>query len=355
MTTDGKMGKPPVFRKELNIRNLYRLMEKNLLVSWYSAYQNLYSRRFLPRTALISYPVYGVSLLGQIYGLMKLAKGRHAFLKASYDSNGKRSFRIRDTNSQFHSIYFTRYADGYEPDVAGAIDLFLKPGGVFMDIGSNWGHHSFKAVIDKQAQAIIFEPNPTVFEDVVRIAKDLDVSSRIKAYNLALSDAETEISLEQNYFESGVASISPEFSKGPLASHRYLRLVKNLLKLPTMRYKVKVQPLDSFAFPRIDVIKIDAEGVELEILKGASKTLGTCRPVIVFEYHSEDKTSYQGYSTLFSSLNYKLFQIDCKKVGVDGNRYMYTIDEVKALERDTQYNLIAAPVEFDWDALNARQ
>jgi len=39
--------------------------------------------------------------------------------------------------------------------------------------------------------------------------------------------------------------------------------------------------------PYIDVIKIDVEGAGAEIIKGATKTIIKCKPVIFFEVHNK--------------------------------------------------------------------
>lgn len=45
----------------------------------------------------------------------------------------------------------------------------------------------------------------------------------------------------------------------------------------------KIVTLDSLGFTNIDFIKIDCEGYEFPIVKGASETLKRCRPVVIVE------------------------------------------------------------------------
>lgn len=45
----------------------------------------------------------------------------------------------------------------------------------------------------------------------------------------------------------------------------------------------KIRTLDSFDLPTIDFMKIDCEGYEFPVLKGAAETLRRCKPVIVVE------------------------------------------------------------------------
>lgn len=46
---------------------------------------------------------------------------------------------------------------------------------------------------------------------------------------------------------------------------------------------VEVVPLDALALPRLDLLKIEVESMELELLHGAEATLRRCRPVIFVE------------------------------------------------------------------------
>jgi FkbM family methyltransferase len=46
--------------------------------------------------------------------------------------------------------------------------------------------------------------------------------------------------------------------------------------------------LDSFGFTDVDFIKIDVEGLEASVVKGAEETIRRCRPVMVVEQKGED-------------------------------------------------------------------
>jgi Methyltransferase FkbM domain len=46
-----------------------------------------------------------------------------------------------------------------------------------------------------------------------------------------------------------------------------------------------VRTLDSFQFPRVDLLKVDVEGYELEVLKGSLDTIARCHPDMMIEMH----------------------------------------------------------------------
>lgn len=59
----------------------------------------------------------------------------------------------------------------------------------------------------------------------------------------------------------------------------------------------EVRTLDSFQLQDVDLIKIDTEGYELPVLRGAADTLTRCRPVVVVE-QKRLMASEMGFPTL---------------------------------------------------------
>jgi hypothetical protein len=70
--------------------------------------------------------------------------------------------------------------------------------------------------------------------------------------------------------------------------------------------RVRGQPLDSFDFPRVDLVKLDAEGFEGQVLEGARSTIDRCRPVIILENDVSDKRAIETVE-LLHSLSYSLY------------------------------------------------
>jgi FkbM family methyltransferase len=74
--------------------------------------------------------------------------------------------------------------------------------------------------------------------------------------------------------------------------------------------EVQAVSLDSFGFKRLDLIKIDVEGMEFDVLEGASQCIANYHPIIVVEWFKSDKGKLKSwlerlrYVTIEDGLNF---------------------------------------------------
>jgi hypothetical protein len=153
------------------------LIEENLLIRIYKYCGEKSSNR------LSSYWSYLVFILFRRIAFALVARDIKLPTTAYYE---EKKFVARSTNSQYYSIYFEDYNQIYEPDVFAVIELFLPQDGVFIDVGSNWGHHTFIAALEKNAKVYSFEPNRSVFADLIGIARSLVAKHMCKALTLVV-------------------------------------------------------------------------------------------------------------------------------------------------------------------------
>ena len=79
---------------------------------------------------------------------------------------------------------------------------------------------------------------------------------------------------------------------------------------------VSIKKADSFIneMKKVDFVKIDVEGYELEVLLGMRTIISKYRPIIVFEYligYSERmELSYSDFIKFFSSFDYSLHYLN---------------------------------------------
>jgi FkbM family methyltransferase len=221
------------------------------------------------------------------------------------------------------------------------LQYFLRDGDVLADIGANWGHHSFQAIKNKSVNVLAFEPIPLIVEDINRVAHDLNVEDKIQVFDCALSEKNGTTELIQNYFESGVASIEHlVFEKSKRGT---ISKLHQLLKLTPIKQLVQVRSFDSFEFSKLNFMKIDAEGAEIAILRGARDSINKFKPYICFEYHSGDLQGLSEFSNFFAGLDYVMYKINVEKDKISHfiNRIFLTRLKKNNLKKFTQHNILA--------------
>jgi FkbM family methyltransferase len=70
---------------------------------------------------------------------------------------------------------------------------------------------------------------------------------------------------------------------------------------------VKVMTIDSLGLPRLDFLKIDVEGMEVDVLKGGSNTIRREQPFAWVEYWKSNLTEIKAQ---FAGLDYKFYIMD---------------------------------------------
>jgi FkbM family methyltransferase len=144
----------------------------------------------------------------------------------------------------------------------------IKKNHVVFDIGANVGAHSkiFSKLIGKDGFVHCFEPVPETFQ---MLEDSLVNSENVKLNNLAAGDSETMMEISYDPDDSEKAT-----------------LLRQSIPASSMR-TVKVLPLDNYArevnLKRLDFLKCDVEGFELNALTGLKNTLAIHRPKISVE------------------------------------------------------------------------
>jgi len=161
---------------------------------------------------------------------------------------------------------------------------------IALDIGGHIGNHSvFFSKLFKKVYA--FEPNPETF----RFLKfNLENIKNAHCFNYGASNKNATLSLQTLENNSGASKIVTKKNK------------KN--------YICKFKKLDNLKFlkKKIDLIKIDVEGHEVEALDGMIKIVKKNMPIILFEN--------------MSNLNQEKF---INKLKISGYKYFYSLNRKK--------------------------
>ena len=181
--------------------------------------------------------------------------------------------------NQMSAIIRCSLNDGIHPDQNGEHWLMQRVAGdlqFFVDVGANVGEYSSSilALTDSSCKGLAFEPSPLAFAALsTKLAAAID--KRLSIFQMALSDS------------VGVANFHMESNSGETSS-----LVRHHSQVDAQVVQIQTTTLDAAIkrfgdAQRIDLVKIDAEGFDLRVLKGASELLSNHRvAVIQFEYNA---------------------------------------------------------------------
>ena len=168
-----------------------------------------------------------------------------------------------------------------------AISRLLAPTDTVCDIGANKGAFTFwLARWCRRGHVIAFEPQIDIAERLARDCRFFGFSNvRVEPAGVYSSSTTLELSVPRGH--------------GPGASFNTPAVSTDAVSVP-----VRVVALDDYfaAEERIALLKIDVEGAELEVFRGAERILKTFHPLLVFEcenrhlreYRVEDVFSYLG-------------------------------------------------------------
>ena len=164
----------------------------------------------------------------------------------------------------------------YEPGATALVLDALGPGDVFVDIGANSGYFTVLAAlrVGPGGRVLAFEPNPVVRRQLAHHVAINGVSDRVSVSDVAIAGGNKD---DGQLFVScwpendGIASLTPSaetVARGGLRADRSVQV-----RVRTFDNWMRATPL-----PRIDLLKIDVEGAELQVLSGMSETVATLRP-----------------------------------------------------------------------------
>jgi len=144
----------------------------------------------------------------------------------------------------------------------------LNEGDVVVDAGAHIGVFTVRASlkVGKIGKVYAFEPERENFKYLSLNTKGLE---NVEILEVALWGSEGTKTLYHNKGNTGGHSLFPD---------RY--------RCPT--YEVKTVQLDNVVIDNVDFLKIDVEGSELEVLKGAKRILEDYRPFIAMEIHTKE-------------------------------------------------------------------
>jgi FkbM family methyltransferase len=203
-----------------------------------------------------------------------------------------------DTISNFLATY------GYwENDLIKYVEKYLNDNSIILDIGANIGTWSIPLAI-KNRKIYSFEPYDSSYYALCGNIFLNNKESLIYPRHCAITDninRKTKIQLSESINIGGCKLIETNNSE--------------------QKNKYTLETLDSFQFDKIDLIKIDVEGHELNVLKSGEQTILKYKPVILFECWDIESHHWNDIpNTNVELMNYiKSLGYQINKIDIDGN------------------------------------
>ena len=171
----------------------------------------------------------------------------------------------------------------YEKGTLYFIASCLNRGDCFIDIGANIGLMSIFAsqCVGNSGKILAFEAHPETHELLLENIQ-LNKIENIKTFNFALGNETGKATIYDNWnVNRGGASlvIHAENSTG---------------------FEVDVKTLDEVIQNDFQpkMIKIDVEGFEFQVLKGATNTIKNCKPILIIEFSVSRENQYDPFEMI---------------------------------------------------------
>ena len=184
----------------------------------------------------------------------------------------------------------------YDKQTKRIMQIVLEDESTFIDVGSHKGEVLELALkISKKGKHFAFEPIPYLFQKL-----NDKYGSKCEVLNFGLSDQKKQSSFQH-------VTTNPAYSGIKKRTYPKEEQVETIqIQLDTLDNQLKQHD-------RVDMIKIDVEGAELEVLRGAKKIIEKFHPIIVFEHglgaSDHYNTSPEDILSFFDDHQYQLFTL----------------------------------------------
>lgn len=164
----------------------------------------------------------------------------------------------------------------------------IRPGMTVVEAGANMGAHSVDmAKACAPGPFYAFEPQPRLFQ--------------VLCANMALNDVGNALAYPDGLGEREDTAVVPLFDYSRQGNFGGISLRSG----EAAGISVRIRTLDSLELPACGLIKIDVEGYEGQVLRGARETIARCRPYLYVE--NDRAEQQQDLISLIVELGYRLF------------------------------------------------
>lgn len=240
------------------------------------------------------------------------------------------------------------YHQGYEADEFNLVKELTKNSHFFIDVGANTGIFSiYAATANPSLKVLSFEPHPSNF---IRFKKNIFLNqlTNVAPFPLALGAEEKTI----QFTVPADHSLSTTSSANENFTEHFHNMVYEKIKVNQSTLDIALQ---DHLITACDLLKIDVEYYELDVLRGAIKTLSEKRPMVLIEILQYDRLVKQ-FPEMKGKLN-ENHAMDILMLLLQFGYFPYSIENmgVRALHSElgeqTNRNFLFIPKKIDGDFL----
>jgi FkbM family methyltransferase len=171
----------------------------------------------------------------------------------------------------------------WEPFETELVRRIVRPGQTFLDIGAHIGYYSLVAAraMEGRGRVFSFEPSPVNFALLEENVRMNGLDGVIRPTHAALFREPSEIELYLAEHNSGDNRIYPSTPEEDTYVNGHLSGERRVVKVPALKGD---DFLAEQGVEKVDVIKLDVQGAEMDVLHGLSRTLKSPDLVIFTEF-----------------------------------------------------------------------
>lgn len=210
-------------------------------------------------------------------GFNKLIKGRDGYF-------------VYNENDQYVGASLANYGE-FSRVEADFFAQVCKPGDNVIEVGANIGAHTvgLAKMVGSQGNILAFEPQRIVFQT---LCANISINSltNVKCFQYAVGDINGQV-------------LVPDLNHEVKSNFGGVSLIINT---DCPKEYVQCVTLDSFiTLPKLKLLKIDVEGMEANVIKGAQNIIKKLRPIIYTE--NDRKSKSEEIIRLIMGMDYSLY------------------------------------------------
>ena len=248
--------------------------------------------------------------------------------KRAADANEKKALIKLDQETSFEINVDINTWIGKEIFYFGKFELFtyrfflanIKPGCVFIDAGANIGFYSLMSSVmsGENGRTHCFEPTNKFFSKLEKNIK-LNKLSNLTLNKMALGECRCQVSIKVGVQTASISSDGQGEIVEQVTLDDYFDATNN----------------------KLDFIKIDVDGHELQILSGARKTITAFRPLICVEI-SRIQNDCNAIFDFLTDAGYRVFHENNSHKPMDAKEFQNQLETVNG------FNIISIPHEREY-------